>query len=209
MKWHVRRPSYYPETEEKLNVMSHGLGFILSVVGFGFLLHKCFLYQDIWVWISFVIYGLSMMLLYAASTLYHSAKNKKLRYRLGVFDHTAIFVLIAGSYTPFTLVTLRDTTGLWLFGIVWTIAVIGIAVEILYTSKFSKLSTALYLTMGWLIVFSFKSLYHSLDFNGILLLFGGGLAYSIGALFFVWEKLKYNHAIFHFFVKFIAFLGYL
>lgn len=201
MKPETKYPIHtYSNLEEKLNVWSHFVGLILSVIGLVLLIFRALELENIWAIISFPIFGLSMIILYLASTLYHYSENPKIRYRLNVFDHAAIYVLIAGSYTPFVLVSLNGTEGYIIFSIVWSIALVGIIFKIFYTGRFNVLSTILYLAMGWLIVFSSKSLLQSLDFNGLLWLISGGIAYTIGAILYSINKLKLNHAIFHLFV---------
>ncbi|KEY19257.1 PAQR family membrane homeostasis protein TrhA [Kaistella antarctica] len=201
MKPETKYPIHtYSNLEEKLNVWSHFLGLILSVIGLVLLIFRALELENIWAIISFPIFGLSMIILYLASTLYHYSENPIIRYRLNIFDHAAIYVLIAGSYTPFVLVSLNGTEGYVIFSIVWSIALVGIIFKIFYTGRFDILSTILYLAMGWLIIFSSKSLLQSLDFNGLLWLISGGIAYTIGAILYSINKLKLNHAIFHLFV---------
>ena len=201
MKPETKYPIHtYSNLEEKLNVWSHFAGLILSVIGLVLLIFRALELENIWAIISFPIFGLSMIILYLASTLYHYSENPKIRYRLNIFDHAAIYVLIAGSYTPFVLVSLNGTEGYIIFSIVWSIALVGIIFKIFYTGRFDILSTILYLAMGWLIIFSSKSLLQSLDFNGLLWLISGGIAYTIGAILYSINKLKLNHAIFHLFV---------
>ena len=201
MKPETKYPIHtYSNLEEKLNVWSHFAGLILSVIGLVLLIFRALELENIWAIISFPIFGLSMIILYLASTLYHYSENPKIRYRLNIFDHAAIYVLIAGSYTPFVLVSLNGTEGYIIFSFVWSIALVGIIFKIFYTGRFDILSTILYLAMGWLIIFSSKSLLQSLDFNGLLWLISGGIAYTIGAILYSINKLKLNHAIFHLFV---------
>ena len=190
----------YPELEEKINVLTHLIGLVLSIVGLVLLVLKAIDLGSIWTLISFPVFGLSMIVLYLASTLYHHSKNPKIRYRLNIFDHASIYVLIAGSYTPVVLVTLNGPEGWAIFSIVWTIALVGIIFKIFFTGRFNILSTILYVAMGWLIVFNFKSLVQNLDFNGLVWLISGGVAYTLGAILFSIDKLKFNHAIFHIFV---------
>lgn len=190
----------YSDREEKINVISHFVGLLMSVVGLVLLIVKAIHLNDIWVWVSFPVFGLSMITLYLASTLYHHSTNPKIRYWLNIFDHASIYVLIAGSYTPFVLITLKGTEGWTIFSIVWSVALIGIVFKIFFTGRFNYLSTILYVAMGWLIVFSFGSLVKNLDFGGLVWLFAGGIAYTVGAVFFSIDQLKFNHAIFHFFV---------
>ena len=190
----------YSKKEEFLNVLSHGFGLVLSLIAFPFLLIKGFAYNGFWKPTSFVIYGLSLILLYAASTFYHAAKNPMIRRKLNIFDHAAIYVLIAGGYTPFCLVALDSSLGWYVFIFVWLFALVGIVLKLFFTGKYDKLSTAMYLLMGWQVVFFAKPLANSLSENGLYLLILGGIFYTIGAILYSLKKLPYNHAIFHLFV---------
>ncbi|WP_088324674.1 PAQR family membrane homeostasis protein TrhA [Polaribacter tangerinus] len=192
---------YYEALEEKLNVISHAIGFILSAVAFPSLVYKALDYDGFLKPISFLIYGASLLLLYAASTLYHAAKNPKKRRKLNILDHAAIYVLIAGSFTPFCLVTLGNKPiGFYLFIFIWIFALIGVILKLFFTGKFQKLSTAMYLLMGWQVVFFIKPLIENLSTFNLNLLFAGGFFYSIGAVLYAIKKIPYNHAIFHVFV---------
>lgn len=191
---------FYSNFEEKLNVWSHFAGLVLSVIGLVLLILRAIDLENTWAIISFPIFGLSMILLYLASTLYHYSKNPKVRYRLNIFDHAAIYVLIAGSYTPFALVSLNGKEGYTIFLIVWTIALFGIIFKIFFISRFNILSTVLYVAMGWLIIFSSQTLLKNLNFNGLIWLVSGGISYTIGAALYSINKIKLNHAIFHVFV---------
>lgn len=190
----------YSTLEEQLNIWSHFAGIVFSVVAIVLLLVKAFQLDDVWTYVSFPVYGASMLTLYLASTLYHSAKKPKIRYRLNIFDHASIFLFIAGSYTPFVLVTLQGTEGWIIFSVVWSIALAGMILKIFFTGKFDILSTVMYVLMGWIIVFSFGSLMEKLDFGGLAWLVSGGIAYTVGAVFYSINRLKLNHSIFHFFV---------
>jgi len=190
----------YSKKEEFLNVLSHGFGLVLSLIAFPFLLIKGFAYDGFWKPTSFVIYGLSLILLYAASTFYHAAKNPTIRRKLNIFDHAAIYVLIAGGYPPFCLVALDTSLGWYVFIFVWLFALVGIILKLFFTGKYDKLSTAMYLLMGWQVVFFAKPLANSLSENGLYLLILGGIFYTIGAILYSIKKLLYNHAIFHVFV---------
>jgi hemolysin III len=187
----------YSPREEKLNIISHAIGFVLSIIALVLLLMRAMALGNIWHIISVSIFGLSLMILYAASTLYHSAKQQKLRKRLKIFDHSAIYVLIAGTYTPFTLITLNSTKGWVIFGISWGMALIGIILKLFFTGKYKFISTLLYILMGWMIVFAIKPLMDSLPLEGLHWLFAGGVAYTIGAILYSIKKIKFNHAIFH------------
>lgn len=191
---------YYPPLEEKLNIITHGFGFLLSILGLVLLILRAIKLDDSLLLISFCIFGASMILLYGASTLYHSAKNPWLRYRLNILDHASIYLLIAGTYTPFALVTLSGIIGWSIFGVVWTMAVTGIVLKLFYTGRYNLLSTIMYVVMGWIIVFAVKPLYDNLEPAGLIWLITGGVSYTIGALFFMLDRLKFNHAIFHLFV---------
>ena len=193
-------PSYYRQAEEKINVITHAFGFLLSVVAFIFFIKKSIELQNLGYAISTIVYAVSLMVLYAASTGYHSAKRRKLRARLNIFDHAAIYILIAGTYTPFTLITLKGTLGYVLLAIVWAVAVVGVILKLFYTGKFKLLSTIMYVAMGWIVIFAIKPLLENLPTNGIWLLFAGGFFYTLGAVLFMFDKLKFNHAIFHVFV---------
>jgi hemolysin III len=157
-------------------------------------------YGNVWHKVSVGIFGVSLIVLYAASTLYHSAKQQKLRSRLKIFDHSAIYVLIAGTYTPFTLITLNGTFGWMIFSISWAMALIGITLKLFFTGKYNAISTLMYVLMGWMIVFAIKPLIVSLPLDGVYWLIGGGVSYTIGAVLYSIEKIKFNHAIFHVFV---------
>ncbi|MCD8446694.1 PAQR family membrane homeostasis protein TrhA [Tenacibaculum finnmarkense] len=190
----------YSNIEEKLNVLTHGFGLLLAMIALPLLILKSVFYQGFWQIASFSIFGFSLIILYAASTFYHAAKNAKIRRRLNIFDHAAIYVLIAGSYTPFCLVVLPEKTGWYLFIFVWLFALIGVILKLFFTGKFDKLSTALYLIMGWQVIFLINPLMENLPYNGLFYLIAGGVFYTIGAVLYSIKKVPYNHAIFHVFV---------
>ena len=190
----------YTVKEERLNVLSHFIGLVLSVIALILLLIKSISTGDIWTIVSFSIYGLSLVILYLASTLYHRAKTPSTRRRLNVFDHAAIYILIAGTYTPYTLVSLHGKIGWIFFGIIWGIALWGVLFKLFFTGKFNKLSTLLYVLMGWIVIFVSKPLLENLSTPGLVWLAIGGLFYTIGAVLYIREKMRYNHAIFHIFV---------
>jgi hemolysin III len=190
----------YSATEERLNVWTHGIGLLLSIAGLPFLIFKAMDFSGFWKPASLYIFGLSMIVLYSASTFYHAAQKPKLRRRLNIFDHAAIYVLIAGTYTPFTMIPLEGTLGWVLFGLTWGFALIGIVLKLFFTGRFDKLSTIMYVLMGWQIVFAIKPLMENVPSNGLKLLIAGGVFYTIGAILYSIKKLPYNHAIFHVFV---------
>jgi hemolysin III len=190
----------YNNKEEKLNIATHAFGLILSIIAFPFLILKSMYFEGFWKPFSLLIFGLSLIILYAASTLYHSATKPKLRRRLNIFDHAAIYVLIAGTYTPFTIITLEGETGWIIFGLTWLFALTGIILKLFFTGKFDKLSTTMYVLMGWQIVFVINPLLENLSEQGLFWLFAGGVFYTVGAVLYSIKKIPYNHAIFHFFV---------
>ena len=190
----------YSESEERLNIWSHALGLFLSLLAFPFLITKAFTYSGFWQVSSFIIYGLSLIVLYAASTSYHASVNPKNRRKLNIFDHAAIYALIAGSFTPFCLIALDSDLGWYLFIFVWIFALIGIILKLFFTGRFDKLSTAMYLLMGWQVVFFIKPLMKVLSDFGLNLLIIGGVFYTVGAMLYSIKKIPYNHAIFHLFV---------
>ena len=190
----------YAPKEELINVISHGVGFLLSIAALVLLIVFASLDGDVWHIVSFSIYGTSLVLLYLASTLFHWSRKPKLRSRLNVFDHASIFLLIAGTYTPFLLVSIRGPWGWSLFGVVWGFAIIGIVLKLFFTGRYNLISSIAYVILGWIIVIALKPLLQSLDGNGMLWLLAGGIAYTVGAVFYLLNRIPYNHAIFHFFV---------
>lgn len=196
----VKLNTKYSDSEEQLNIWSHGLGLLASIVAFPFLLKKAFSYSDFWEIASFIIYAFSLIILYAASTFYHAAKKPKKRRMLNIFDHAAIYVLIAGSYSPFCLVALKSYLGFYMFIAVWVFASTGIVLKLFFTGRFDKISTAMYLLMGWQVLFFIKPLIAALTSFGLNLLIAGGIFYTVGAILYSLKKMPYNHAIFHVFV---------
>jgi len=191
---------HYSPIEEKTNIISHAIGFLLSIVALVLLVAHANQYGNVWHIVSFSIFGASLIILYGASTFYHSTKKPELRNRLRVFDHASIYVLIAGSYTPFTLVTLNGPLGWSILGIAWGMALTGIILKIFLTGKYKLISTLMYLFMGWIIIFAIKPVYNNLPLEGFLWLVAGGMSYTIGAIIYSIKKIKFNHAIFHLFV---------
>jgi hemolysin III len=191
---------FYPQKEEQLNIITHGIGLLLSVLGLFLLIYKGLTLESTRIMISFIIFGASLILLYAASTLYHSTKDLKKRFYFKILDHIAIFILIAGTYTPFALVTLKGSTGWIILGVVWAIALFGTILKLFFTGRFKILSTLLYVGMGWVIIFAIEPLMENLSSPGLMWLLGGGVAYTLGAILYSISRISYNHAIFHFFV---------
>ena len=199
----------YSKSEEFLNTWSHALGLVLSIIAFPFLLIKGFTYTSLLYISSFVIYGLSLIILYAASTFYHAAKEPKKRRKLNIFDHAAIYVLIAGSYSPFCLVGLDSKLGWYMFIAVWVFALTGVILKLFFTGKFDKISTVMYLLMGWQVMFFIKPLMDSLNSFSFRYLVVGGIFYTVGAVLYSIKKMPYNHATFHLFVLLGSFSHFL
>ena len=185
---------------ERFNSISHLAGALLATAGTAVLVTLAARLGDAWKVVAFSVYGAMLVALYTASTAYHSVRRRSLKNVLQKLDHCSIYLLIAGTYTPFCLVTLRDANGWWLFGIVWGFAVVGIAMEAFWTYRPRWLSALVYLAMGWLIVVSFGPLSERLEAGGLWLLVAGGLAYTVGVVFYVLERIKYMHAVWHLWV---------
>ncbi len=196
----IERVNYYASVEEKTNIISHAIGFVLSIVALVLLVTYASFYGNILHIVSFSIFGASLILLFAASTFYHSAKKPELRSRLRVIDHASIYVLIAGTYTPFTLITLNGPVGWSILGAAWGLALTGIILKLFFTGKYKLISTVMYIFMGWIIVFAIKPVIQNLPLEGLLWLVAGGVAYTIGAILYSINTIKFNHAIFHVFV---------
>lgn len=186
--------------EEKLNALTHGVGAILALCGLISLTLVAQAQGDIWQLVSFSIYGTSLVLLYLASTLYHSFTNDKAKYICKIFDHAAIYLLIAGTYTPFTLVSLHGTLGWTVFGTIWGLAAVGIVFQVFFVKRFKLFSTLCYALMGWLIVLVIKPLMAVLPVMGLYWLIAGGLFYTVGAIFYLIKQIPYNHTVWHLFV---------
>ncbi len=191
---------YYSPIEEKVNITSHAIGLVLSIIALVLLFTRAIRYGDTWHVVSFSIFGVSLCVLYAASTFYHNAKDPELRSKLRVFDHASIYVLIAGTYTPYTIVTLNGRTGWVIFGISWGLAISGIILKLFFTGKYNFISTLMYVFMGWIIIFAIKPLTNNLSSGGIFWLIAGGISYTLGAVIYSIKKIKFNHALFHIFV---------
>ena len=205
----------YTKKEEVVNAITHGIGFLLSITALVFLIMFAVQNGSTWHVVTFTIYGVSMLLLYLSSTLVHSFPEGKLKDLFEIFDHSAIYLFIAGTYTPFTLIVINGALGWTLLGIVWGIAIAGIVFKSFFVKKFLYISTILYVVMGWLIVIGWNPLVNTLPTAGITLLVVGGLLYTIGAIFYVWRGFTFHHAVWHLFVlagsvtHFFAILFYL
>ncbi|MCK5647629.1 MAG: hemolysin III family protein [Gammaproteobacteria bacterium] len=190
----------YSNREEIVHTIIHGIGLILSIAGLTVLVAFSSLNGDVWHIVSTSVFGSTLIILYTASTLYHGIPIPKAKAVFKKIDHSAIYLLIAGTYTPFLLVNLRGVWGWSLFALVWIIAVAGILLEIFRNNRFKKLSIALYLGLGWLVVAAIKPMFDSVASGGLILLLIGGLFYSLGVIFYVRKKMLYHHAIWHTFV---------
>lgn len=196
----VTTASNREQLEEILNAVSHGIGALLALIGLAALIVASYLYGGFWHRISFSIYGCSLLLLYLASTLYHSFRNAKIKYVFKICDHAAIYLLIAGTYTPFALVILHGILGWTVFGIIWGLALLGVTQQIFFVKRFKLFSTICYIGMGWLVIAFIKPLIAVFPLAGLCWLVAGGLLYTIGAFFYLFRRLPFNHTVWHFFV---------
>jgi len=195
-----RTPPRYTIGEDIANSVTHGLGALLSLVGMALLLYRGVVNGTAVHTVSFAIYGACLFLLHLSSTLYHAIRAPRARRVFWVFDHCSIYLLIAGTYTPFLLLTLRGVWGITLMIIIWTLAIGGIVMKSIFIGRFRVLSLALYIAMGWMIVLAGQQLWHKAPHEALYTLVGGGLFYTLGTIFYGWKKLPYNHAIWHLFV---------
>ena len=186
--------------EEIANAITHGIGLLLSIAGFVVLLVLATLRGTAWHIVACSIYGATLICLYAASTLYHAVISRRVKRALRIFDHSAIYLLIAGTYTPFLLVSLRGPWGWSLFGVIWGLALAGVLFKFWFVERFAILSTAVYIAMGWLVVIAAKPVITHLRLTAIIWLLAGGLAYTGGVIFFAAKRIPYSHAIWHLFV---------
>ena len=186
--------------EEIANAITHGIGLLLSIAGFVVLLVLAALRGTAWHIVACSIYGATLICLYAASTLYHAVISPRVKRALRIFDHSAIYLLISGTYTPFLLVSLRGPWGWSLFGVIWGLALAGVLFKFWFVERFAILSTAVYIAMGWLVVIAAKPVITHLSLTAIIWLLAGGLAYTGGVVFFAAKRIPYSHAIWHLFV---------
>lgn len=186
--------------DELANSVTHGIGLGLSIAGFAVLLVLAIVHGGGWQIVSCAIYGPTLICLYACSTLYHGLPSRRLKRIFRILDHSAIFLLIAGTYTPFLLVNLRGAWGWSLLGIVWSIAAAGIALKVWFVGRRPIVSTGLYILMGWLALIAVKPLLEAVPTIGLIWLLAGGLMYTVGVAFYAWKRIPYNHAIWHLFV---------
>ena len=204
-------PNYHPK-EERLNYLTHGFGAILSLIGFVFLVWKGILHNDGWILLGLIIFGLSLTSTYISSTLYHWVSRIQLKKRLRLLDHLSIYLLIAGTYTPFTLGNLRTNWGFVIVALIWGLAALGIIYKIAFRNYFDKLGvidTLMYVAMGFLVVLFIKPALQCINFWGMCLLALGGLFYMAGIYFYESKTIRYNHAIWHLFVLGGSFCHYI
>lgn len=190
----------YTLAEEIANAVTHGIGAIFSVVGLSVLVLVAAVTQDPYRVIGVTVFGVTMLLMYLASTLYHALPHPPVKRVLRIADHCAIYLLIAGTYTPFMIVSMRGIWGWTLFGILWGAAMMGCIFKMFFTGKFDFLSTMMYVAMGWVAIIALKPALEMIPMGALLLLLIGGLAYTSGVVFYIWDRCPYNHAIWHCFV---------
>lgn len=190
----------YSLAEEVASSVTHGLGVILSITALIVLATLAARSGDTWRLVSFSIYGSTLIIMYLSSALYHSFQKPEVKKVLRYLDHSAIYLLIAGTYTPFTLVTLRGPWGWTIFGLVWSFAFVGLLMTVMGAGRSRLLASLIYIGMGWIIVIAIKPLVETIPPGGLAWLVAGGLFYTLGVIFYVWKKLPFNHAIWHLFV---------
>ncbi len=186
--------------EEIANSITHGIGTLLSIAALVLLVVIAAIKGNVWHVVSFTVFGSSLVLLYLSSTLYHSFSKPKVKNVFARFDHAAIFFLIAGTYTPFLLSNLRGVLGWSLFCIIWGLAIAGTVIRSIYLTRFRKLMVAIYVLMGWMVVFAIRSILKAYSVESLVFLLIGGILYTIGVVFYVWRSLPYGHGIWHLFV---------
>jgi hemolysin III len=187
-------------SEEVVNSVTHGIGVLLSIAGLIILVVAAALHGDAWHIVSFSIFGVSLVVLYTSSTLYHSFSKERFKNVFARFDHAAIFMLIAGTYTPFLLTSIRGALGWTFFGIIWAVAVTGIVIRSIHLHKYRRLMVLIYLIMGWMFIFIINSMIRNLPPLSLVFLLVGGLSYTVGVIFYAWRKLPFGHGIWHLFV---------
>jgi hemolysin III len=188
------------EREELVNALTHSVGVLVATAGAAVLIVFAALYGTAWHVVACSVYGVTLVLMFVASTLYHAARGIHTKHYLNLLDHCAIYLLIAGTYTAFTLTVLRSPLGWFVFGFVWACAVVGIVLKTFFIGRYRLLSTIMYLAIGWVCVVFGRQMVECMPTGGLLLLLGGGVAYSLGVIFYLWRSLPFNHAFWHLFV---------
>lgn len=199
MPW-IKPDKLQTKAEEIGNATTHGLGVLLSLAAITLLIIFAANKGDTLKLISSLVFGCTLLLMYASSTLYHSLRDPKLKHFLRIVDHSSIYLLIAGSYTPFMLVTLKGPWGWTMFAVVWLLAFAGVVFKMFFVHKFELLSTSIYLLMGWMSLIVIKPIYQLLPLGGLECIVAGGLCYTVGVIFYAWERLKFSHVLWHLFV---------
>ena len=195
--------------EELANSFTHGFGFILSIIGFIILISISIQSGDIWRLSSYIIYGISLTMLYLFSTIYHSVRSSRIKSIFRRIDHSAIYLLIAGTYTPVILISLRTTWVVFLLPVIWIMAIIGIYIKSFNIDKYEKLSLFFYIFMGWLSLIAIKPLINSVPIETFIFILIGGISYTFGVVFYLWRHLPFQHAIWHIFVLIGSILHYI
>jgi len=190
----------YTKGEEIANTIIHGIGILISVAALVLMVVFSALKGTAWHVVGSTVFGIALIIMYTFSTLYHGITNRKAKDILEILDHSAIYFLIAGTYTPFTLVTLKGPLGWALFGIIWGLTIVGVFFKMFFVKKFMFISTLIYIGMGWLVVIGWNQLVENLPYWGLFWLVLGGILYTAGTIFYVWRSMKYHHALWHVFV---------
>ena len=194
--------------EEILNSVSHGIAAIASIIGLIALIIKSS--KEELMLFSTIVYGVSLIILYSSSTLYHAFRHEKIKHIFRIIDHCSIFILIAGTYTPVVLISIGNSTGWWIFGIQWTLVLMGVIFKLFYTGKYESISILIYIIMGWMVVFKWDDLINVISNSAFNLLLAGGIIYTIGILFYLFDsKIKYFHFVWHLFVMTGSILHYI
>ena len=199
MSW-IKPDKLQTKAEEIGNATTHAMGALLSLAAITLLIVFSATQQDGFKLFSGIVFGGTLVLMYVSSTIYHSMQNPRLKHFFRIMDHASIYLLIAGSYTPFMLVTLRGPWGWTMFSIIWGLALVGVIFKLFFVHKFEVLSTVIYLLMGWMSLIVVKPIYQSLPAAGLECIVAGGVCYTVGVIFFAWERLKYSHVLWHLFV---------
>ena len=192
-------PAHYKLGDILANAITHGIGAVVAVVGAVYLIAAS-TRRDAWEIVGCTVFAVTLVLVYVCSTLYHSLVRTRARHVFQILDHSAIYLLIAGTYTPFTLVSLRGPVGWAMLSVVWSLAIAGVIFKSFAVDKFAVASALVYLFQGWFAVFAFRPLLHAIGWHGILWLAAGGVAYTLGIVFFALDRLRYFHAVWHLFV---------
>ncbi|MBN2768530.1 MAG: hemolysin III family protein [Campylobacterales bacterium] len=197
MSHHIKK---YSLAEEISHAVTHGVGLLLSIAGLAILIGFAAVHSSVLAVTCSAIFGATLIILYGASTLYHAITHEKIKNIFQQFDHASIYLLIAGTYTPITLIALGGTWGWTIFSIIWGSALLGITLELTFPGRFKKIAITLYLLMGWMIIVAINPLINNMENGGLWLLLAGGLSYSVGVIFYLWRSLPFNHTIWHLFV---------